>query len=134
MTNFIRSLVLALVVGVSLGTSAMAAGCENLEGFLKRVQVDVNKLFTVGPEATTKINAKMNEIRAKHNLAPIEVGAFYMTFIGSATTGVSVGLAAFGKDGCVIDDTIEVVSVNTYVEFMTDAGVDPKEFKQMGGA
>jgi hypothetical protein len=128
-----KKLFLALLVSLSFGTPAFA-GCETFSAFVARVRANPDTIFVASPSIVPKIKEKMNSNRANQNLPPIDVSAFYISFIKGNDGGLYVGVVAFDKNGCAIDDTISILNINQFNSFLEGAGVDAKQFSKMNGA
>jgi len=84
--------------------------------------------------ATEKRAALFNKNREARGQPATQISIFLSGFV--ATTGAEPGVlvAVIDKNGCLIQKSVAILTIRQWAEFLTIAGVAPKDFIQLDGA
>lgn len=122
-------------VEVILNPYYVAAKCTTPTSaeFLKDAKERLGAIiYKATPETTVAIVDYINKFREKNNAPRMDADGFYYAIIPDGNRGTFIGVVFF-NDGCVVSGTVEVMSVDNFVSFITSLGLDlEKHFVLVG--
>lgn len=127
--------ILAAVLGLFLFCSvAKADECIAVEKFATAMAKEGIVLRGSTAAATQKLAKLFNENREARGQPAAEISIFLFGLV-TANSGDQGALVAIAdKRGCVVGRSITILSLRTWAEYITLAGVSPKEFIPLDGA
>lgn len=123
--------VIALLVFNAVVSPASAQECYGLDKFVEAVKSPETVIMIANSGASKKLVERVNMNRRNQNRPQIEGSLVVIGLIRDQTNNVQVGVAIFDPRGCVIPDTVAVVSLDQWAGFMTEAGVDVEDFAKL---
>jgi hypothetical protein len=116
--------VFSIALGLQVSVSK-ADECVTVEKFNSSVAPQGVELFGSSPSATKKLELRLNQNRARAGATPVEASLFLVGLIEGKD---AVLTAVVGKDGCVIEKTVVILTPAQVTAFAKSAGVGVEDF------
>jgi hypothetical protein len=129
--KIITSLILAIFFQI---TVVKADECITLDSFSSEFAKEGIVFRGSNSAATEKLAALFNKNREARGQPAAQISIFLSGFVGTTDGNPGVLVAVVDKDGCLIQRSVAVLTVRQWAEFITIAGVSPKDFIQLDGA
>ena len=129
--KIITSLILAIFFQI---TVVKADECITLDSFSSEFAKEGVVFRGSNSAATKKLAALFNKNREARGQPAAQISIFLSGFIATTDGNPGVLVAVVDKDGCLIQRSVTVLTVRQWAEFITIAGVAPKDFIQLDGA
>lgn len=127
--------ILSLLVAIFLQITVVKADeCITLDSFSSEFAKEGIVFRGSNSAATEKLAALFNKNREARGQPAAQISIFLSGFVGTTSGEPGVLVAVVGKDGCLIQRSVAVLTIRQWVEFITAAGVSPKDFIQLDGA
>lgn len=110
---------------------AKAQECITLDRFVENVRPSKPKILIANASATQKITALLNANRMKSGLPPVDTSILVIGIFPLKTGDFGVGTAFFDKNGCVLPDTVVVITLDQWAAFAVSAGTDADDFSPL---
>ena len=129
--KIITSLILAIFLQI---TVVKADECITLDSFSSAFAKEGIVFRGSNSAATKKLAALFNKNREARGQPAAQISIFLSGFVATTDGEPGVLVAVIDKDGCLIQKSVAILTVRQWVEFITIAGVEPKDFIQLDGA
>ena len=129
--KIIASLILAIFFQI---TVVKADECITLDSFSSAFAKEGIVFRGSNSAATKKLAALFNKNREARGQPAAQISIFLSGFVATTDGEPGVLVAVIAKDGCLIQKSVAVLTVRQWAEFITIAGVAPKDFIQLDGA
>ena len=129
--KIIASLILAIFFQI---TVVKADECITLDSFSSEFAKEGIVFRGSNSAATKKLAALFNKNREARGQPAAQISIFLSGFVATTDGEPGVLVAVIAKDGCLIQKSVAVLTVRQWAEFITIAGVSPKDFIQLDGA
>ena len=129
--KIITSLILAIFLQI---TVVKADECITLDSFSSAFAKEGIVFRGSNSAATKKLAALFNKNREARGQPAAQISIFLSGLIATTDGNPGVLVAVVGKDGCLIQRSVAVLTIRQWVDFLTIAGVEPKDFIQLDGA
>lgn len=129
--KIITSLILAIFLQI---TVVKADECITLDSFSSEFAKEGIVFRGSNSAATKKLAALFNKNREARGQPAAQISIFLSGLIATTDGNPGVLVAVVGKDGCLIQRSVAVLTIRQWVDFLTIAGVEPKDFIQLDGA
>lgn len=113
---------------------AHANECFSIDTYHSTLSSEGVKLYGSKAAATHKLEKQINENRVSNGREAIEASVFLVGYMKNANGDIVAVVAVFDRSGCLIEDTLVVLPLKIWVDFVTSAGVEPKDFIELSGA
>ena len=130
-TKIILSILVAIFFQI---TVVKADECVTLDSFSSEFAKEGIFFRGSNSAATEKLAALFNKNREARGQPAAQISIFLSGFVGTTDGNPGVLVAVIGKDGCLIQKSVAVLSIRQWVDFLNIAGVEPKDFIQLDGA
>lgn len=111
-----------------------AQECYTLDRFSEAVKAANASVLVSNAKASKKIIAKVNENRIAAGRQPVDGKLIAISLVPKSKTEIDVIAAIFDPNGCVIQDTVAVMTLPQWVSFADTAGVTADDFFLLQGA
>ncbi len=115
-------------------TSVRADECVTIDKFHYTLSSKGIALFGSRAAATIKMEAVINKNRATVGKPALKAAILLVGYVKDANNEVYVLAAVVGEDGCVIQETVATLKADTWISFLTSAGVEVEDFFPIEGA
>ena len=129
--KIITSLILAIFFQI---TVVKADECITLDSFSSEFAKEGIVFRGSNSAATKKLAALFNKNREARGQPAAQISIFLSGFVATSDGEPGVLVAVIDKDGCLIQKSVAILTVRQWAEFITIAGVSPKDFIQLDGA
>lgn len=129
--KIITSLILAIFLQI---TVVKADECITLDSFSSAFAKEGIVFRGSNSAATKKLAALFNKNREARGQPAAQISIFLSGLVATTDGEPGVLVAVIDKDGCLIQKSVAILTVRQWVEFITIAGVEPKDFIQLDGA
>lgn len=127
--------ILSLLVAIFFQITVVKADeCITLDSFSSEFAKEGIVFRGSNSAATKKLAALFNKNREARGQPAAQISIFLSGLIATTDGNPGVLVAVVGKDGCLIQRSVAVLTIRQWVEFITIAGVEPKDFIQLDGA
>lgn len=113
---------------------AHADECVSIDTFHSKMSSQGLTLYGSRAAATERMEKLLNENRAKGGKPAIAASVFLVGYVKDKDGEIIAVVSVFDKNNCLIEDTVTMLSLRMWVEFIVSVGVDPDEFAVIGGA
>jgi hypothetical protein len=128
-------IILSLLVAIFFQiTMVKADECITLDSFSSEFAKEGVVFRGSNSAATKKLAALFNKNREARGQPAAQISIFLSGLIATTDGNPGVLVAVIAKDGCLIQKSVAILTVRQWVEFITIAGVEPKDFIQLDGA
>jgi hypothetical protein len=128
-------IILSLLVAIFFQiTMVKADECITLDSFSSEFAKEGVIFRGSNSAATKKLAALFNKNREARGQPAAQISIFLSGLIATTDGNPGVLVAVIAKDGCLIQKSVAILTVRQWVEFITIAGVEPKDFIQLDGA
>jgi hypothetical protein len=128
-------IILSLLVAIFFQITVVKADeCITLDSFSSEFAKEGVVFRGSNSAATEKLTALFNKNREARGQPAAQISIFLSGFVGTTDGNPGVLVAVVDKDGCLIQRSVTVLTVRQWAEFITIAGVSPKDFIQLDGA
>jgi hypothetical protein len=127
--------IISLLVAIFFQITVVKADeCITLDSFSSEFAKEGIVFRGSNSAATEKLAALFNKNREARGQPAAKISIFLSGFV--ATTGADPGVlvAVIDKNGCLIQKSVAILTIRQWAEFLTIAGVAPKDFIQLDGA
>jgi len=129
--KIITSLIVAIFFQI---TVVKADECITLDSFSSEFAKEGIVFRGSNSAATEKLAALFNKNREARGQPAAQISIFLSGFVATTDGDPGVLVAIIDKNGCLIQKSVAVLTVRQWAEFLTIAGVAPKDFIQLDGA
>lgn len=127
--------IISLFVAIFLQITVVKADeCITLESFSSEFAKEGIVFRGSTSAATEKLAALFNKNREARGQPAAEISIFLSGLVATSDGSPGILVAVVGKDGCLIQRSVAVLTIRQWAEFLTIAGVSPKDFIQLDGA
>jgi hypothetical protein len=127
--------IISLLVAIFFQITVVKADeCITLDSFSSEFAKEGIVFRGSNSAATKKLAALFNKNREARGQPAAQISIFLSGFVGTTDGNPGVLVAVVDKDGCLIQRSVAVLTVRQWAEFLTIAGVSPKDFIQLDGA
>lgn len=112
-------------------TPASAQECYDRDDFFNAVKGPDTVIMMANSGAAKKIVAQLNDNRVKNGSVPVDGHSVAIGLIDEGGGRIKVGVAIFDLNGCVIPDTVAVLTLDQWASFTVDAGVTADDFAKL---
>jgi len=127
--------IISLLVAIFFQITVVKADeCITLDSFSSEFAKEGIVFRGSNSAATKKLAALFNKNREARGQPAAQISIFLSGFVGTTDGNPGVLVAVVDKDGCLIQRSVAVLTVRQWAEFITIAGVSPKDFIQLDGA
>lgn len=81
--------------------------------------------------ATEKMLNTVNDNRSSAGRSKISASIVLVSYVKDDKGEVSAIVGIFDKNGCLIEDTFVTLTLRQWLDFLANAGVEPKEFVEI---
>lgn len=113
------------------GFSPVKAECITLSNFVEMVRPGKPKILIANAAATEKIEALLNANRTTTGMMPVDISVAVIGVFPLKTGEFGVGTAFFDKNGCVLPDTVTVITLDQWAAFAVAAGTEAEDFSPL---
>ena len=113
---------------------SFAQECYNLDRFSEAVKAVNASVLVSNANASKKVIAKVNENRMAAGKKPVDGKFIAISLVQKSPTEIDVIAAIFDQNGCVIQDTVAVMTLPQWASFANTAGVTADDFFLLQGA
>lgn len=108
--------------------------CFSRESFIEALNSPDVVLMMASAGATKKIVETLNKNRRNVNMPQVDGRSVIIGLIKDEVGNVSVGVAVFDANACVIPDTVANVPIDKFAIFLSQAGVSVDDFAKIQGS
>ena len=127
--------ILSLLVAIFFQITVVKADeCITLDSFSSEFAKEGIVFRGSNSAATKKLAALFNKNREARGQPAAQISIFLSGLIAKTDGNPGVLVAVIDKNGCLIQKSVAILTVRQWVEFITIAGVEPKDFIQLDGA
>lgn len=127
--------ILSLLVAIFFQITVVKADeCITLDSFSSEFAKEGIVFRGSNSAATKKLAALFNKNREARGQPAAQISIFLSGLIATTDGNPGVLVAVIDKNGCLIQKSVAILTVRQWVEFITIAGVEPKDFIQLDGA
>jgi hypothetical protein len=127
--------IISLLVAIFLQITVVKADeCITLESFSSEFAKEGIVFRGSTSAATEKLAALFNKNREARGQPAAKISIFLSGLVATSDGSPGILVAVVGKDGCLIQRSVAVLTIRQWAEFLTIAGVSPKDFIQLDGA
>jgi hypothetical protein len=128
-------IILSLLVAIFFQITVVKADdCVTLDSFSSEFAKEGVVFRGSNSAATKKLAALFNKNREARGQPAVQISIFLSGFVATTDGEPGVLVAVVDKDGCLIQKSVAILTVRQWVDFLTIAGVEPKDFIQLDGA
>lgn len=110
---------------------ARSQECVTLDNFVEAVKPGKPKILIANAAATEKIEAYLNANRATTGMDPVDLSIVVIGVMPSNSGEFAVGTAFFDHNGCILSDTVAVVTLDQWAAFAVSAGTSADDFSPL---
>lgn len=126
--------IIAAVLGLFLFCAvAKADDCISVDSFVTEFAKEGIHLRGSTAAATEKLAKVFNANREASGQPKADISLFLFGPVKNAVGDIVVVAAVVGKDGCIIQRSVGILTLRSFSAFMTKAGVGPKDLIPMDG-
>lgn len=129
--KIITSLIIAIFFQI---TVVKADECITLDSFSSEFAKEGIVFRGSNSAATKKLAALFNKNREARGQPAAQISIFLSGFVATTDGDPGILVAVIDKNGCLIQKSVAILTVRQWAEFLTIAGVAPKDFIQLDGA
>lgn len=127
--------IISLLVAIFFQITVVKADeCITLDSFSSEFAKEGIVFRGSNSAATEKLAALFNKNREARGQPAAQISIFLSGFVATTDGDPGVLVAVIDKNGCLIQKSVAILTVRQWAEFLTIAGVAPKEFIQLDGA
>ena len=128
-------IILSLLVAIFFQiTMVKADECITLDSFSSEFAKEGVIFRGSNSAATKKLAALFNKNREARGQPAAQISIFLSGLIATTDGEPGVLVAIIGKDGCLIQKSVAILTIRQWVDSLNIAGVEPKDFIQLDGA
>jgi len=128
-------IILSILVAIFFQiTMVKADECITLDSFSSEFAKEGVVFRGSNSAATEKLAALFNKNREARGRPAAQISIFLSGLVVTSSGEPGVLVAVVGKDGCLIQRSVAILTIRQWVGFLTIAGVEPKDFIQLDGA
>lgn len=113
------------------GFSPAKAECITLNNFVEMVRPGKPKILIANAAATEKIEVLLNANRTTTGMMPVDLSIVVIGVFPLKNGQYGVGTAFFDKNGCVLPDTVTVITLDQWAAFAVSAGTEAEDFSPL---
>jgi len=127
--------IISLLVAIFFQITVVKADeCITLDSFSSEFAKEGIVFRGSNSAATEKLAALFNNNREARGQPAAQISIFLSGFVATTDGDPGILVAVIDKNGCLIQKSVAVLTVRQWAEFLTIAGVAPKDFIQLDGA
>jgi len=127
--------IISLLVAIFFQITVVKADeCITLDSFSSEFAKEGIVFRGSNSAATEKLAALFNKNREARGQPAAQISIFLSGFVATTDGEPGVLVAVIDKNGCLIQKSVAILTVRQWAEFLTIAGVAPKDFIQLDGA
>ena len=131
----IRKITAAVIASLLLiSTPALANQCITIDNFHAALASNGVKSYGSRAAATLKMEAVINQNRAKMGKNKIEASIVLVAYGKNDKDEIVVVVAVVDEKGCIIEDTFTNIPADTWLGFLESSGVELEDFIPIDGA
>jgi len=128
-------IILSILVAIFFQiTMVKADECITLDSFSSEFAKEGVVFRGSNSAATEKLAALFNKNREARGQPAAQISIFLSGLVVTSSGEPGVLVAVVGKDGCLIQRSVAILTIRQWVYFLNIAGVEPKDFIQLDGA
>jgi hypothetical protein len=128
-------IILSILVAIFFQITVVKADeCVTLDSFSSEFAKEGVVFRGSNSSATKKLAALFNKNREARGQPAAQISIFLSGLVGTTDGEPGVLVAVVDKGGCLIQRSVAILTVRQWAEFITIAGVEPKDFIQLDGA
>jgi hypothetical protein len=128
-------IILSILVAIFFQiTMVKADECITLDSFSSEFSKEGVFFRGSNSAATEKLAALFNKNREARKQPAAQISIFLSGLVVTSSGEPGVLVAVVGKDGCLIQRSVAILTIRQWVYFLNIAGVEPKDFIQLDGA
>lgn len=113
------------------GFNPAKAECITLNNFVEMVRPGKPKILIANAAATEKIEVLLNANRTTTGMMPVDLSIVVIGVFPLKNGQYGVGTAFFDKNGCVLPDTVTVITLDQWAAFAVSAGTQAEDFSPL---
>lgn len=113
------------------GLNPVKAECITLNNFVEMVRPGKPKILIANAAATEKIEVLLNANRTTTGMMPVDLSIVVIGVFPLKDGQYGVGTAFFDKNGCVLPDTVTVITLDQWAAFAVSAGTEAEDFSPL---
>jgi len=127
--------IISLLVAIFFQITVVKADeCITLDSFSSEFAKEGIVFRGSNSAATEKLAALFNKNREARGQPAAQISIFLSGFVATTDGEPGILVAVIDKNGCLIQKSVAILTVRQWAEFLTIAGVAPKDFIQLDGA
>jgi len=127
--------IISLLVAIFFQITVVKADeCITLDSFSSEFAKEGVVFRGSNSAATEKLAALFNKNREARGQPAAQISIFLSGFVATTDGDPGILVAVIDKNGCLIQKSVAILTVRQWAEFLTIAGVAPKDFIQLDGA
>lgn len=131
----IRSIIASTLTALFIfATPAAAEQCITIDNFHAALASNGVKSYGSRAAATLKMEAVINQNRAKMGKGKIEASIILVAYGKNEKDEIVVVVAVVNENGCIIEDTFTNIPADTWLGFLESSGVELEDFIPIDGA
>ena len=128
-------IILSILVAIFFQITVVKADdCVTLDSFSSEFAKEGIVFRGSNSAATEKLAALFNKNREARGQPAAQISIFLSGLVVTSSGEPGVLVAVVGKDGCLIQRSVAILTIRQWVYFLNIAGVEPKDFIQLDGA
>jgi hypothetical protein len=128
-------IILSILVAIFFQITVVKADdCVTLDSFSSEFAKEGVVFRGSNSAATEKLAALFNKNREARGQPAAQISIFLSGLVATTDGEPGVLVAIIDKNGCLIQKSVAILTVRQWAEFLTIAGVAPKDFIQLDGA
>ncbi|MEI6535795.1 MAG: hypothetical protein WCN98_10675 [Verrucomicrobiaceae bacterium] len=128
-------IILSILVAIFFQITVVKADeCITLDSFSSEFAKEGVVFRGSNSAATEKLAALFNKNREARGQPAAQISIFLSGLVVTSSGEPGVLVAVVGKDGCLIQKSVAILTIRQWVYFLNIAGVEPKDFIQLDGA
>lgn len=113
------------------GLNPVKAECITLSNFVEMVKPGKPRIMIGNAAATDKIESYLNANRNVTGMDSVDLSMVVIGIMPTRTGDLGVGTAFFDQNGCILPDTVTVITLEQWAAFAVSAGVSADDFSPL---